>query len=208
MSPASHCVPAIWHFDGTTMDNSNSRERRVELELQRLRSQSPRWQAAQHIVERFFTRMLRVVAGLALAGVAIYLYEIASAKTDIAFAALTIKDLAVVLFGFGGALAFIVWAFQVAFGEAPQPQQRTESALRSQAESVVSAKEREEATDATTIAQESERIAVWYRRGRLLGLLFDPGLARRHRWLPFVAVLAAFAVLAAVILVATWARSA
>ena len=179
------------------MDNSNSRERRVELELQRLRSQSPRWQAAQYSVERFFTRTLRIVAGLALAGVAIYLYEIASAKTDIAFAALTIKDLAGVLFGFGGALAFIVWAFRVAFGEAPQRQQRTEATLRSQAESVVSAKEREEAAEATAIAQESEGVAVWYRRGRLLGLLFDPGLARRHRWLPFVARLASFAVLAA-----------
>lgn len=189
------------------MDKSNSRERRVEQELARLRSQNPRWQATQYSVERFFIRLLRIVAGLALAGVAIYLYESASAKTDIAFAALTIKDLAVILFGFGGALAFIVGAFQAAFGEAPQRHQRTEATLRSQAESVVSAKERQEAEEAKVVAQESERVAAWYRRGRLLGLLFDPGLARRHRWLPFVALLAAFAILGAVILVANWARS-
>ena len=82
-----------------------------------------------------------------IADVAIYLYETASAKTDIAFAALTIKDLVAVIFGFGGALAFIVWAFQLAFGEAPQQKSRTEAALRSQAESIVSAKEREEAAE-------------------------------------------------------------
>jgi hypothetical protein len=205
--PAFHTSAADLAFNGTTMDKSNSRERRVEAELERLRSQSPRWQTAESFVERFFTRLLRIVAGLALAGVAMNLFDSASSKTDIAFAALTLKDLAAVLFGSGGGLAFTVWAFQVAFGDAPQRQQRTEATLRAQAESAVYAKEREEASEATAIAQESDRVAAWYRRGRLLGMLFDPSLARKHTWLPLVAVLVAIAVLAAVIFVTNWARS-
>jgi hypothetical protein len=138
-----------------------------------------------------------------MVGVAVYMYQIASAKTDIPFALMTIKDLATLLFGFCGALIFLIWAFHSAFGEAPDPQQAIEASLHNQAEEAVAAMEQCEADRAAATREAAEEADWWYRRGRALGLLFDSTLSQWHIWVPLVSVAVALAILAGIILLAT-----
>lgn len=164
--------------------------RAVDVEFERLQSEQIiqlQGGTATYRLQRAIVRTLRVASGLVLASLAVYSCSTASAKTDISFASLTLADLGVVLFGYGGAIAFTVWAFHAAFGEAPRIVRMSDTDLRAEAERRVLAQEQQAATEAASAAQEQERIAARYRRSRLIGLLFDPSIAKKHKWLPWVA---------------------
>ena len=172
------------------MPKPTSHETAVQAELEKLRlEQSTRLGggSAAHRLQRFFVRIVRIGAGLVLVLLAVYSCSTASAKTDIPFAALTLADLAAVVIGYVAAVALLVWACQVAFGEAQRTVRASDATLRAEAESRVAAREQQTAAEAARATQEEERIAAKYQRSKLLGLLFDPGVAKRHKWLPWVA---------------------
>lgn len=151
------------------METPNTREQRIRVELDRLRTAHPKWRAAQYTLRRFFVRLLRIVSGVMLAAVATYLYDLGSAKTDIPFASMTLKDLATVLSGFAGAAAFVIWAFQAAFGAAPDRQQIIDAELSHQAEEAVAATEAREAASVAATKEAADGSTWWYRHGRALG---------------------------------------
>lgn len=163
------------------MKKPTSHEQRVQEELERLRSRNAGWRRAQYNVGRFFVRLFRIVAGLTLARVVVYLFAIASEKLDIPFGSMTIRDLATLLLSTAAALAFTVWAFWAAFGEAPDPETEMEADLRRQAEEVVSAVEQEEARRDDAAQTAADQTAWMFRRGKAAGLLFHSMRARLKR---------------------------
>ena len=165
-------------------------ERAVQTEFEALRAEQTTRLAggtAAHRLNRLIVRILRVAAGFALILLAVYSCSEANTKSSISLASLTLADLASMLLGYGAAIALTVGAFQAAFGEGPRPDRTSEASLRIEAERRVADREQQFAVEAARAAHEEERIAAKYRRSRLLGLLFDPGIAKRHKWLPWVA---------------------
>ena len=190
------------------MTYTDSHEHRVQAEVERLRQQGSEWRAIQYRLERFFVRLLRLAAGSGLAVGAVYFYSIATEKTEIPFGSMTIKDLATVLAGFAACLTFTVWAFQAAFGAAPDSEAESDASLRDRAEEAVAELERREAASLPTAAPAAEATAAkesdrWYRVGKSVAMLINPKLAQRHKWLPAFAAAIAFSLLVAFIVLAS-----
>ena len=49
--------------------------------------------------------------------------------------------------------------------------------------------------EAARVDAECSKVERWYERSKWLGMFFDPAVARKHKWLPWVAVLVAYIVL-------------
>ncbi|HEX7687712.1 MAG TPA: hypothetical protein VF453_08395 [Burkholderiaceae bacterium] len=146
-------------------------------------------------VESAFLRLVRLAVGGGLLWGA---YEAAAwgwPALDKPFAALTIRDLLTLVLGLALAAMLAPSALAVAFGAGSKtPQPSIEDAARGNVMHRLKMQEREAATQQA----ERARLASWYSRSKWLGVLFDPSIARKHRWLPFVAVLGAYALLALV----------
>jgi hypothetical protein len=168
-----------------------SREQAVQAEFERLKSaQLKRLKsgATVHRIHRVFIRAFRIAAGIALIILASYSCSTANGKTDIPFASLTLADIGVVLIGYAIAVALAVWSFRVALGAPPQISRTSDKDLRAEAEGRIAMREQQEISRAAREAQEEQLIAKRYERSKLMGLLSDPGLSKRHKWLPWVAV--------------------
>jgi hypothetical protein len=184
------------------MDHSPEVQRLIHVEVERLRSRSSLSRttaSAVNAVTRLFIRASRIGLGLVLVFGAYWLGSLGNEALDKPFAVLTLRDVAGLVFYFIGALVIGLWAFAVAFGEGPEAPRTDAYVLQSQAEATVLQRLERQRLESAEAEAEKVRIGRWYRYGKLVGLLFDPTLAKRHRWVPWVAALVGYGLLFAII---------
>ena len=179
-------------------------ERLICAECERLR-QLPAWQVqavqSSDAITGALLRALRIAAGIAMLYGAYLVASWGWPAIDKPFAALTIRDLCALVGGIGMACFLVPSAFTVAFGERAKAASRTvEERARSNVMETLQTKAREAAQAQAAEAQQRERVeaeriqvARWYSRGKWIGILFDPAIARKHPWLPFAAIVVAYA---------------
>jgi hypothetical protein len=177
----------------------------IAKEIARLRMK-PRWDVAFETlgngVGRFLIRSARVAAGVLLGLVSLWLLDAAGESLDKPFAALTLRDLAKLIFFCVLGLWALGGAFGVAFGAAPKREALSvndDRALREKATHIVLRRLQSEGAIADELKKQADRAARWYRHGKVIGVLFDPTLAKRHPWVPIVAVVLGYGLLLAFI---------
>ena len=174
---------------GQPMKDDSELQQLIDAECTRLNSESKAVQLARsagYWAKRIAVRAMRILTGLALSAVALWCGSIVAAALGTPLAALTLGGIFLLIVAALGALVAGLAAIAAAFGEAPSRpdlRARADAAARQQLE----------------LAAEQERVAHWYRHGRLVGLLLDPTLAKRHTWLPWVSVIGAYVVLGLVV---------
>jgi hypothetical protein len=137
-------------------------------------------------------RSLRILAGIVLLCVAYSCAAWGWPAVDKPLAALTLGDLFALVAGLAIAATLSTWALAAAFGAGPVEASPDVDAL---ARRNVLADWQAQAEEAARAEAERAQLARWYRLGNLVGRFFDPSIARKLRWRPFVAVLVAFAIL-------------
>lgn len=187
------------------MNDDSKLQRLIDTDYKRLSSEpklTKLRRSTGYWVSRIVVRSVRILFGLTLAAVALWLGSIAAAILDKPLAALTLGNLLQLIVAVLAATAAALSALAAAFGEAA-----TRPNLRAQIDAAVRQRAERESAEAAHIAVQQSRAARWYRHGRLVGLLFDPTLAKRHKWLPWVAVIGAYVVLGLVIALVSRAGS-
>lgn len=176
------------------MTDEFCREARVQAEIERLQTQRlrhPVWHRTAYLIKRSVIRVFRIAGGLLLAFIALRSCGVVTDKTGIPLGSMTLGDLGAFFFCSICALALSLWALQLAFGSGPSNGPNSHEALLREASHNVAVSERAEATE----AHERERRLQMYRRGKLFGILFDSELAKKYKWLPWVAVLLSYLLL-------------
>lgn len=175
------------------MPNESQVQHAVDAELEGLANAAPIAKFARRIgdlASRVLIRIVRLLIGLALAAAALWCGSVVIDLFAKPIAALTLGNLVQVALALVGAFAAGIGAFVVAFGPAA-----SDSDSRSRVKGKVRERLRQQETEAAEVASLQRKAEKWYRHGRIVGLLFDASLAKRRRWLPFVSVVTAYAVL-------------
>jgi hypothetical protein len=162
------------------MEHSPDVIRLIDEQVARVRSRWPE--------TRFAIRSGRIAIALLIALGAYWLGSSGSEALDKPLAALTLRDLAALIFYMVLAFVLTGFAFYVAFGKGPPAPQVNDCGLRRQAESTVLRRLARRSFDAAQMEAERRRAAHWYRHGKVIGILFDPTIQRRHWWAPFAAI--------------------
>jgi hypothetical protein len=174
-------------------------EKLIDDEVQRILAQQARRQASTlYLAQRVLYRFARVGLGLFLGLLGLWFLAAAIDLTGKPLGAMTLRDLFMLLVQSLAGVALMGTALTVAFG-ALKSDYESPQELRARAERLVDEKLRQAKLNAEKIDSEQRESEKWYRHGKLVGLLFDKQLEKRHPWLPWVAVPATYAFLAALI---------
>lgn len=184
------------------METDSAVQTLIDEELDRIR-RKPSWSRAldraSYQFGRVAIRIFRITFGALLAFGAYWLLDSGSAALDMPFTTLTLRDIGKLVFSVILGLLLGGWAFQAAFGEGPkQPHQ--DDQLRDRAKTAVLSRLELQRREAATADAEKKRVAKWYRHGKFIGMLFDPSIARRNRWLPWVAIVGGYGSLLLVVM--------
>ncbi len=133
-----------------------------------------------YFIERCVRRLIRIGCGSILAVFAFWCGSVVIDALGTSLGALTLGRLLGAVLAAPGGVAAGLAAFAVAFGEAPP---RPDSYTRA-AETIRLQLEQERIEE----AERSRVDAAYKKHGKIVGMLFDTTLAKRHKWLPFAAV--------------------
>ena len=153
---------------------STARDREVQEEITKVKleyfTRKPDPPSFGDRLQGIFHRAGRITVGLAMTAGAIYSCSSASQKSEMPMASLTIKDLGGLVFGYGLALALVVWAFEISFEEAGKPQRPTEQWFFEEAERRIALRA-QQPSDNGSLQTPSlpSKNSVWYRVGNKIG---------------------------------------
>lgn len=175
---------------GPSMDNDTEIQRAIEAEFARLDSEpaiAKVVRATAYWGYRALVRLVWILFGIVLAAAALWCGSFSIDLFNKPIASLTLANLLQLALALLGALVTGVSALMAVFAPPVSGQDR-----HARVAAAVRDRLSRRQAEAAEIAALQSQAAKWYRHGRFVGLLFDASLAKRHKWLPFAAVVTGY----------------
>lgn len=165
----------------------------IETERARLDSESyimKSLRAVAYWCRCAFARLLLISIGIGFAALAFWCISYSIALFNKPIASFTLANLAQLAFALLG--AFITGSCALTTIFTPPFVKQTQDARIATA---IREKLQQQEADAIEVANLQSKATKWYRYGSFVGLLFDASLAKRYKWLPYIAVLIGYLLL-------------